>query len=167
MRFFSKVALIGSMALALQGVATSARAGEGDCCDPERVVLDFLASFATRDPQTVSSYLADDVYYTNTGLPTINGEATAETFISELLPLFSHVYFEELSVMSRSNEVLLRRVEHYTVSPQAPIGYPGVSFDLPVMGHYVVENCMITQWNDYWDTASFTRASGIPLPTGP
>jgi hypothetical protein len=53
------------------------------------------------------------------------------------------------------------------VSLQSPIGNLGVSFDLPVMGRYVVRDCLISEWGDYWDTSMFTRASGIPMPQEP
>ena len=43
----------------------------------------------------------------------------------------------------------------------------GVSFDLPVMGRYVVRSCLITEWGDYWDPSMLARASGIQMPTGP
>jgi limonene-1,2-epoxide hydrolase len=152
------------MALAMALPASAARAQD---CSAEHVVMAFADSFSTLDPQVVSSFLADDLVYTNTGLPTILGKAPTEGFIALLLPLFSYAQFEVLSLMSRDHEVLMRRVEHYTVSLQSPIGSLGVSFDLPVMGHYVVRDCLITEWDDYWDTSTFVRRSGIPLPTGP
>jgi limonene-1,2-epoxide hydrolase len=168
MRFFVKAALIGSLALAVQGGSASARADDrdddDDVCAPAHVVVDMLDAFSTGDAGTVTSFLDDNVVFTNTGMPTFMGASSVETLFSEFLPLFSHIQFEEQSVMSRGHEVLVRRVEHFTVSPNAPIGNPGVSYDNPVMGHYVVEHCRITQWNDYWDPQDFIRATGLPVP---
>jgi limonene-1,2-epoxide hydrolase len=155
------------LALALHAPAAFAQDTTSDPCNPEGVLRNFAASFSTLDAQTVCSFLDDNVIYTNTGLPTILGKAPTQGFVALLLPLFSYAQFEILSLMSRDHEVLMRRVEHYTVSLQSPIGKIGVSFDLPVMGRYVVENCLITEWGDYWDTSMFSRLSGIPLPTGP
>src|SRR5205807_1737482 len=115
-------------------------------------------------PQMLTAYLADDVVFTNTGMPTFSG-ASVGALLSEFLPLFSYACFEELTVMSHGPEVMVQRVEHFTVSPEAPVGNRGASYSNPVMGHYIVENCKITQWNDYWDTATFIRATGVPLPT--
>jgi limonene-1,2-epoxide hydrolase len=132
-------------------------------CSPSAVVRSFLASFSTLDAAVVTSFLDDNVIYTNTGLPTILGRQATYGFVAQFLPLFSYAQFEEQSLMSQGHEVLMRRVEHYTISLQAPIGYVGVSFDLPVMGRYVVNNCLITEWGDYWNTAQFTSLSGIPM----
>jgi limonene-1,2-epoxide hydrolase len=132
-------------------------------CSPTGVVRSFLASFSTLDAAVVSSFLDDHLIYTNTGLPTILGKQATQGFVAQFLPLFSYAQFEELSMMSQGHEVLMRRVEHYIVSLQSPIGYVGVSFDLPVMGRYVVNNCLITEWGDYWNTAQFTSLSGIPM----
>jgi limonene-1,2-epoxide hydrolase len=158
-----------TLAAALALSTTTARAQEipDDPCSAEGVVRNFAAAFSTLDAQAVASYLADDLVYTNTGMPTILGKPTAQAFMAQFLPLFSYASFEVLSLMSRGHEVLMRRVEHYTVSLQSPIGKVGASFDLPVMGRYVVRDCLIAEWGDYWDTSMFTRASGIPMPTGP
>jgi limonene-1,2-epoxide hydrolase len=132
-------------------------------CSPQGVVRAFLASFSTLDATVVASFLDDNLIYTNTGLPTILGKQAAQGFVAQFLPLFSYAQFEELSMMSVGNEVLMRRVEHYTVSMQSPFGHLGVSFDLPVMGRYVVNGCLITEWGDYWDTSTLVRLSGIPI----
>jgi limonene-1,2-epoxide hydrolase len=132
-------------------------------CSPASVVRAFLASFSTLDASVVGSFLDDNLIYTNTGLPTILGKQAAQGFVAQFLPLFSYAFFEELSLMSNGHEVLMRRVEHYTVSMQSPFGNLGVSFDLPVMGRYVVEGCLITEWGDYWDTSTLIKASGIPI----
>jgi limonene-1,2-epoxide hydrolase len=152
------------LTLALLLPASAARAQP---CSAAGVVRAFLASFSTLDATVVASFLDDNLIYTNTGMPMINGKQAAQGFMAQFLPLFSYAFFEELSFMSNDHEVLMRRVEHYIVSLQSPIGKVGVSFDLPVMGRYVVNNCLITEWGDYWDTSMFTRLSGIPMPTGP
>jgi limonene-1,2-epoxide hydrolase len=149
--------------IALLLPSSSARAQAPPPCSPASVVRAFLASFSTLDATVVTSFLDDNVIYTNTGLPTILGRQQTQGFVAQFLPLFSYAQFEELSLMSQGHEVLMRRVEHYTISLQAPIGYVGLSFDLPVMGRYVVNNCLITEWGDYWNTAQFTSLSGIPM----
>jgi limonene-1,2-epoxide hydrolase len=153
--------------LMLSTGAASAQEANGYPCSPAGVVRAFLASFSTRDASVVASFLADDLVYNNTGLPTILGKASAEAFMAQFLPLFSYAQFEEQSLMADGHEILMRRVEHYTISLQAPIGYLGVSFDLPVMGRYIVRDCKISEWSDYWNTGQFTSLSGIPMGVGP
>jgi limonene-1,2-epoxide hydrolase len=155
--------MVRKIALLIVMLALPISTARAQSCNPAGVVRAFLASFSTLDANVVCSFLDDNLIYTNTGLPTILGKQGTQAFVAQFLPLFSYAQFEELSLMSNDHEVLMRRVEHYTVNLQSPIGNLGVSFDLPVMGRYVVNNCRITEWSDYWDTSMFTRASGIPI----
>jgi limonene-1,2-epoxide hydrolase len=163
---------VGVLGLGTSGVlvGTSAHAsGSGGSCgsggQAERLVLDLLDSLQTLNPTLWLPFLSPNLLYQNTGMPDIVGRDNFFTFISGMVGFLSEFRAEIINVVSEGRLVATERIEHYTVAANSPVGIPGASLDLPVAGWFEVKHGKVARWSDYWDTATFTRALGIPLPT--
>jgi len=160
-----RIARIALVLISFLVAAGPARAHEK--CHPARVVHDLLDSFKYRNIDLSLQYLDPNVVYINLGLAKVVGKDATRAFLGPLVSLFSGINLVEPSeteIIHQGNVVIAKRNEHYTVSPASPIGNRGTTFDLPVLGRFVVENCLVVSWVDYFSLEIFNAGSGFNLP---
>jgi limonene-1,2-epoxide hydrolase len=129
--------------------------------EPLRVTEAFLHDLAAGDLEGSTSWLADDVEYTNMGLPTIRGrERVAQAFGALERPgLGFEAYLHSIS--SDGAVVLTERTDVITVG--------SFRAQFWVWGRFDVHDGEITLWRDSFDFLDVTRgilrgALGMALP---
>ena len=130
--------------------------------DPQAVAEAFLAALAVPDLDGAMSLLADDVVYTNVGLPTIRGRDRVTRVLGGLQgPNASfEVYLHAVS--ADGPVVLTERTDVIVVGP--------VRTQFWVWGRFDVHDGRITLWRDSFDFLDLTKAmvrglAGIALPS--
>lgn len=130
--------------------------------DPEAVVEAFLAALADLDLEAATALLADDVAYTNVGLPTIHGRARVARVLAGLDR--PGAGFEAyLHAGSADGPVVLNERTDVIV-----VGRFRAQFW--VTGRFDVHDGKITRWRDAFDYLDLARATvrgllGIVLPS--
>ncbi len=128
---------------------------------PRAVVEAFLEALAASDLEGAMSLLADDVVYTNVGLPTIRGRDRVE----RALRAFEHdaasfeVYLHSMS--ADGPIVLTERTDVLVFGP--------LRIQFWVWGRFDVHDGRITLWRDSFDFLDTTKAAlrglvGIAIP---
>jgi limonene-1,2-epoxide hydrolase len=122
--------------------------------DPERIVREFCAAFASRDPQKLLGYLAPDAVYHNLPLAPVTGHAAIEGVLRGFLAPCTGCEFEMRAVARSGSTVLTERIDRFTRAD-------GKRIELPVMGAFEVgPDGKIRAWRDYFDLATWTRQAG-------
>jgi limonene-1,2-epoxide hydrolase len=118
--------------------------------DPTTVVETFLAALAANDFATAGALLADDVVYTNVGLPTIRGRRGVIKALSPLARFGDcfEVYLH--SVTTNATSVATERTDVLKFGP--------VRLQFWVWGRFDVTGGQITLWRDAYDYLDMTRA---------
>lgn len=119
--------------------------------DPLAVTEAFLASLADSDVDGAMDLLADDVVYTNVGLPTIRGRDAVARAMGGLSG--SRTGFEVYihSSAAEGTTVLNERTDVITVGR--------LRLQFWVMGRFEVSEGKITLWRDYFDLWDMARAT--------
>ncbi len=122
--------------------------------DAERIVRDFCAAFAGRDPQRLLGFLAPDALYHNLPLAPVKGHAAIEAVLRGFLGACTACEFELRAIAHSGSTVLTERIDRFT-RPD------GRRIELPVMGAFEVgPDGKIHAWRDYFDLATWTRQTG-------
>jgi limonene-1,2-epoxide hydrolase len=118
--------------------------------NPQAVVETFLARLADGDVSGAGVLLADDVVYSNVGLPTIHGRRRVVRALSALAgPRFSfEVYLH--AITATGPVVLTERTDVICGGP--------VRMQFWVAGRFDVQDGQITLWRDAFDYLDCTRA---------
>src|SRR5690242_17312368 len=126
---------------------------------PEAVVQEFCAAFATKDVDTISKLLADDVVYHNVGMAPAVGKEASLAMIQGFLDMSEAMHFEIHRIATSGETVLTERTDTFTINgAQAPI---------PVMGTFDLKDGVIVAWRDYFDLGLTTKMmSGEALDAG-
>jgi limonene-1,2-epoxide hydrolase len=105
---------------------------------------------AKRDPESLRPYLAEGAVYHNVGLPASVGREAILTNLAAQFAIYPDSYqYVVKNLASNGGIVLTERLDMIRTN----FGVIGV----PVMGTFVVDHGLITNWRDYWDTALPTR----------
>lgn len=117
---------------------------------PQTIVEAFLAALTSADLDTAGALLADDVVYTNVGLPTVRGRRGVLRVLSPMAR--RAIGFElYLHAISASGPVVLtERTDVLTVGP--------LRMQFWVTGRFDVYDGQITLWRDAFDFLDCTRA---------
>lgn len=123
--------------------------------EPQEVVEAFLEALASAEAGRAAGYLADDVLYTNVGLPSIRGRNDVATVLNGLdRPNASfEVYIH--SIATNGAVVLNERTDVITFGP--------VRSQFWVCGRFEVHDGLITVWRDYFDNFDILRGIGRGL----
>jgi len=122
--------------------------------DAERIVRDFCAAFARREPRELLGFLAPDALYHNLPLAPVTGHAAIEGVLRAFLAPCTACEFELRAVATSGSTVLTERVDRFTRAD-------GRRIELPVMGAFEVgADGKIHAWRDYFDLATWTRQAG-------
>jgi len=131
----------------LPNAATDAK---GLSAQPQTIVEAFLAALVGKDLDTAAALLADDVEYTNVGLPSVRGKRAA---LRVLAPLSRHGIDFELylhAISSAGPVVLTERTDVLGAGP--------FRMQFWVAGRFDVYDGQITLWRDSFDYLDCTRA---------
>jgi limonene-1,2-epoxide hydrolase len=123
--------------------------------DPTTAVEGFLEALASSDVRRAGDLLADDVEYTNVGLPSIRGRERVVRFLSGLeRPGMSfEVYLHAISADGPA--VLTERTDVLAMGR--------FRAQFWVAGRFDVHDGLITLWRDSFDYLDVTRAVGRGL----
>ena len=116
--------------------------------DAKQLVLDFCAAWDRRDVAAILTMLAPDIVYENVPRHRMQGLAEAEAFIRPIVEetIGIELRMDAIAVADDGRTVLTERWDF--------LHYPAGTVELPIMGIFVVENGLITQWRDYTDGAT-------------
>ena len=120
--------------------------------DPEAVVREFCAAWARRDIDELLSYFTDDAVYHNMPMAPVSGKDGIREILNLFVPPADTIEFELLHVAARGHVVFTERVDRFTMG--------GKKVDLPVAGVFEVRGGRIAAWRDYFDLATWQRATG-------
>lgn len=117
---------------------------------PQTIVEAFLAAMVAEDMATVAALLADDVVYTNVGLPSIRGRRATVRFLAPLARrgLGVEIYLHAIS--AAGPVVLTERTDVLRFGP--------LRMQFWVAGRFEVYDGQITLWRDAFDYLDCTRA---------
>lgn len=119
--------------------------------DPQAVAESFLAALAAADLDGAMSLLADDVVYTNVGLPTIRGRDQVARVLGGLQRPNSSFEVYLHAVSADGPVVLTERTDVIVLGP--------VRTQFWVWGRFDVHDGRITLWRDSFDFLDVTRAT--------
>lgn len=123
--------------------------------DPMEVTEAFLEALASAEVDRAADYLAEDVQYTNVGLPTIRGRSDVAAVLRGLdRPSMSFEVYIHSSAAS-GPVVLNERTDVINVGP--------VRAQFWVCGRFEVHDGHITVWRDYFDNLDILRGVGRGL----
>jgi limonene-1,2-epoxide hydrolase len=132
-----------------------------DVTDPQAVAEAFMEALAASDLERAMSFLADDVVYSNVGLPTIHGRDRVARALGGLdRPTAAfEVYLHAVS--ADGPVVLTERTDVIVLGP--------FRAQFWVWGRFDIHDGRITLWRDSFDFLDMTRATvrglaGIVLP---
>jgi limonene-1,2-epoxide hydrolase len=114
----------------------------------EQVVREFCAAAATRDPEILRGYFADDIVYHNIPMDPAEGIEATMGVINMFVGMCEAMEFEIHHLASDGSTVLTERTDTFTMN--------GKTAPLPVMGAFHVSDGKITAWRDYFDMAQVT-----------
>ena len=116
---------------------------------PEEVVQEFCAAFATKDVDTISSLLADDVVYHNVGMAPAVGKDASVAMIQGFLDMAEKMTFEIHRIAANGDSVLTERTDTFTIN--------GADSPVAVMGTFDLRDGKIVAWRDYFDMGLITK----------
>jgi len=131
---------------------TPAPAGTTTLTDPQAVVEAFLEALAATDLERAMALVADDLVYTNVGLPTIRGRRRVTKALAGLER--PGAGFEAyLHAISADGPVVLTERTDVLV-------FGGFRAQFWVWGRFDVHDGLITLWRDSFDFVDVLRATG-------
>ena len=116
---------------------------------PEEVVQEFCAAFATKDVDTISKLLADDVVYHNVGMAPAVGKEASIAMIQGFLDMAEKMTFEIHRIATNGDSVLTERTDTFTIN--------GADSPVAVMGSFDLRDGKIVAWRDYFDMGLITK----------
>ncbi len=136
--------------------------GSADLADPQAVTEAFLAAMAASELDAAMAFLADDIVYTNVGLPTIHGRAQVAKALG-LLDRPGAGFEVYVHAVSADGPVVLTERTDVLV-----FGRFRVQFW--VWGRFDVHQGQITLWRDSFDFLDFLKATvrgllGVAVPS--
>ena len=115
----------------------------------ERVVESFLEALASSDLDRAMMLLAEDVVYSNVGLPTIRGRQNVRRVLQGLGRPAAAFEVRMHAISSDGRRVLTERTDVIAVGR--------FRAQFWVWGRFDVDNGMITLWRDSFDFVDVTR----------
>lgn len=110
------------------------------------IVRNFIATWSTRDLDTIMEYFAEDAVYTNVPMePSTNiGKAAIRNFIDmAFAPVEKIDFVIHLQVEGENGVVMNERTDRFYLQ--------GNWMELPVMGVFELRDGKISKWRDYFD----------------
>ncbi|TDZ79390.1 Epoxide hydrolase EphG [Mycobacteroides salmoniphilum] len=115
---------------------------------PREIVERALTAMVYDDPTTAIGLMADDIVYTNVGLPTVHGKSATAWIFSLLDRPALGFNVKLLNVTADGNVVMTERID------ELRLGRMRTQFW--AFGRFVVVDGKITVWRDYFDFVNVT-----------
>ncbi len=119
--------------------------------DAQSTVVAFLTALAASDVEGAGALLADDVVYSNVGLPTIRGRRGVLRVLGPLSGRRARFEVYLHAVAADGEQVLTERTD--------VIEFGRLRFQFWVAGRFDVHDGRITLWRDAFDFLDCTRAA--------
>ena len=123
--------------------------------EAEKVARAFMASWSSRDLDTIMGFFAPDAVYHNIPLAPLNGAKEIAETIAGFLTIFETVEFEVLNLAVNGHVVMTERVDHFTIA--------GKPASLPVSGTIEIRDGKVQAFRDYFDVGMFEKATGLGM----
>ena len=133
------------------GLLPNADPPDAAATDPQAVAEAFMEALAAPDLDRAMSYLADDVVYTNVGLPTIRGRDRVAKVLGGLDRPSSAFEVYLHSISAEGPVVLTERTDVIVLG--------AFRAQFWVWGRFDVHDGRITLWRDSFDFLDMTRAT--------
>ncbi|MBA3863247.1 MAG: limonene-1,2-epoxide hydrolase [Erythrobacter sp.] len=117
----------------------------------EQIVREFIAAWSRLDVEELLSFFAEDGTYHNMPLMPVSGQAALRPFIAAFLGNWSSTDWEVLNLLSSGNIVIAERMDRTRIGSK--------SVNLPCCGVFEMQDGKIKAWRDYFDMASYNRAT--------
>ena len=130
---------------------------------PERIVTDFLDALARGDSAAAMADVAENIVYSNVGLPTIRGKrGVAKIFGAMDKASYAGFDYRMISIATDDTVVLTERID------EIRLGRVRIRFW--VCGRFEVVDGAIVVWRDYFDFLDCTKATargliGVVVPS--
>ena len=121
-----------------------------EATNPEEIVNTFISKIEARDLDAALEQVSEDCYYDNVPIGDMTGRSDMHQFLSGLLQGEGPVEFEVVRQTCTGNTVMNERLDRFNTAS-------GRTIELPVMGVFEVNECLITFWRDYFDNGMFLR----------
>ena len=118
------------------------------------VIRDFVQAWSRLDVDELVSFFTSDGVWHNMPLEPIAGEDKLRQTIAGTIRNWSDVEWDLTHITSNGDVVMAERVDKMTIDGKAVV--------LPCAGVFELRDGKIAVWRDYFDLASFSRASGAP-----
>lgn len=120
--------------------------------DNEAIVRDFIAAWSRLDPAELASFFCDDGIYYNMPIAPVVGRAQIEAFITRFIASWTTTVWDVVNLVASEDIVIAERLDRTGIGEKA--------VHLPCCGVFQMENGKIKVWRDYFDMATYARATG-------
>ena len=119
--------------------------------DNETIVRDFIAAWSKLDVSQLVNYFSPDGIYHNMPMQPISGHENLTNFIAAFLSNWDSTDWEVINLLADGDMVMVERIDRTVVG--------GKSVELPCFGCFELRDGKISVWRDYFDMATYTKAS--------
>lgn len=124
---------------------------------PIEIVSRFCAAWSANvSTAELAAFFADDAVYHNIPMAPVVGKAAIvsniDSFIRPGAPGIESIEFRVINIAANGAVVMTERVDVFKLLSK--------SFELPVMGTFVIHDGKIQAWRDYFDTNQFASRMG-------
>jgi len=116
----------------------------------EQIVRDFVAAWSRLDVDELVDYFTPDGTYYNMPARPVSGHENLHKFIGGFIANWEKTDWEITNLVADGDIVMAERVDRTTAG--------GKSVDLPCLGIFEMRDGKISEWRDYFDMATFTKA---------
>jgi limonene-1,2-epoxide hydrolase len=119
--------------------------------DNETIVRNFIAAWSRLDPDELIGFFADDGTYHNMMAKPVRGRDNLRKFIGGFLKDWTTTQWDIINLISRGDIVIAERLDRTRLGDK--------SVHLPCVGVFEMQNGKIKVWRDYFDLATYTKAT--------
>ena len=118
--------------------------------DNEKIIRNFIAAWSNLDVEELVGYFADDGTYFNIPTQPVSGHEKLSKFIAAFTANWENTHWEIRNLLASGDVVMVERIDR-TVAGGKPV-------ELPCFGIFEMKDGKISEWRDYFDMATFTKA---------
>ncbi|MBY0565459.1 MAG: nuclear transport factor 2 family protein [Hyphomonadaceae bacterium] len=117
----------------------------------EAVIRDFVKAWSRLNPEEIAGYFTEEGVYHNMPAGPVHGRERIRAFIAGFIKDWTATEWDLLTMVSSGDVVVAERLDR-TRSKKGEV-------DLPCCGVFEMRNGKIAVWRDYFDLATYTRAT--------
>lgn len=120
----------------------------------EETVRNFIAAWSRLDVDEIVAFFAPDGTYHNMMNKPVSGHDNLRRFIGGFIKDWTETNWDVLNIVSQGDIVMAERLDRTRLGAK--------SVDLPCCGVFELAGGKIRIWRDYFDLATYTRATAAP-----